>query len=83
MTPAVPNPPPGFDELTFDEKLDYIPSLWDRVAAKPGAVPVPDWHLELIGERLHAGREQPSLGRPWSEVRDDARTRLRECKPSR
>ena len=83
MTPVVPNPPPGFDELTVDEKLDYIQSLWDRVAANAEAVPVPDWHLDLIEERLRVGREHPSSGRPWSEVRDDLRARLRAIKPSR
>ena len=83
MTSAVPNPPPGFDELTFDEKLDYIQSLWDRVAANPEGVPVPDWHLKLIEERLRASGQQAGSGRPWSEVRDDMRARLRASKPSR
>jgi hypothetical protein len=48
MIQAVPNPPPGFDDLTLNEKLDYIQSLWNRVAANPRDVPVPDWHLALI-----------------------------------
>jgi len=44
MPQALPLPPPGFDALTVDEQIDYLQSLWDRIAAKPEQVPVPDWH---------------------------------------
>jgi putative addiction module component (TIGR02574 family) len=83
MIQAVPNPPPGFDDLTLNEKLDYIQSLWNRVAANPRDVSVPDWHLALIEERLCASPEQSSSGRPWNEVRDDLRARLGNSKTSR
>ena len=36
----VRNPPPGFDELTVEEKLDDVQTPWDRVAAEPETVPV-------------------------------------------
>ena len=75
MAREVPNPPPGFDELTVDEQLDYVQSLWDRVAAKPETVPVPEWHLELIEQRLR--RNQAGARRPWTEIRDELLARLR------
>jgi len=28
-------PPPGFDELPVDDKIDYVQLLWDRIAARP------------------------------------------------
>jgi len=80
MTQRIPNPPPGFDELTFDEKLDYIQSLWDRVAANPDKVPVPGWHMDLIEERLRTSR---GTGRDWNEVREELQARLRERKLTR
>jgi hypothetical protein len=80
MTQKVPNPPPGFDELSFDEKLDYLQSLWDRVAAKPESVPVPNWHLDVIEQRLNAAKRN---ARPWNELRDELRTWLRERKSPR
>jgi hypothetical protein len=40
MAREVPNPPPGFDELTVEQKLDYVQSLWDRIAARPEMVDV-------------------------------------------
>jgi putative addiction module component (TIGR02574 family) len=48
----VPLPPPGFDDLSVDEKLDSLQSLWDRIAATPETIPVPDWYKEIIDERL-------------------------------
>jgi hypothetical protein len=39
MAKPVPLPPPGFDDLSVDEKIDYLQSLWDRIAATPGTIP--------------------------------------------
>src|SRR5687768_1986436 len=47
MARSLSNLPPGFDDLSIDEKLDYVHSLWDRIFAHPEDIPVPDWHLEL------------------------------------
>jgi putative addiction module component (TIGR02574 family) len=52
MSQALPIPPAGFDALSLDDKIDYVQSLWDRIAARPEDVPVPDWHREIINERL-------------------------------
>lgn len=65
MANSVQLPPPGFDELSVEEQLEYLDALWDRIAAHPERVPTPDWHRQLIKERLASG----SPSRPWSEVR--------------
>lgn len=44
-------PPAGFDELPIEEKIDYVQSLWDRIAATVGEVPLADWQRELLEER--------------------------------
>jgi hypothetical protein len=41
MAQPVPFPPPGFDELSVDEKVTYLQSLRDRITATPETVPVP------------------------------------------
>lgn len=33
MSKKVPTPPPGFDDLPVDEQIDFVQSLWDRIAA--------------------------------------------------
>jgi putative addiction module component (TIGR02574 family) len=70
-------PPPGFDELSPDEKLEYIQALWDHFAERPEDVPVPDWHREVIAQRLAAYRRGELTARPWSEIREELLTRLR------
>ncbi|MEZ4223527.1 MAG: addiction module protein [Polyangiaceae bacterium] len=68
MAQPVPNPPPGFDSLSIDEKIDYVESLWDQIVERAD-LPIPDWHRELLRERLDAYRADPTAGRPWGEVR--------------
>jgi putative addiction module component (TIGR02574 family) len=77
MTPAIAMPPPGFDDLSAEDKLDYIQALWDRFTARPEDVPVPDWHHEVVAERLDSLDRGEGSGRPWEAVRADLLARLR------
>ena len=78
MLSNVSNPPAGFDELTIEEKLDYVRSLWDRIAARPEALPVPDWHLEVIEQRTRDGQEGSVNGSAWDDFREELRAQLRQ-----
>ena len=80
MAANLPLPPPGFDDLSLDDQIDYVQSLWDRIAAKPDEVPVPDWHREVIRQRMAEQQASPSEGRPWEEVRDETRDQLKRRK---
>lgn len=77
MAEAVPNPPPGFEELPVEEKIDYVQSLWERILATPQQVPVPNWHSRVLDERLEAYRTEPEQGKTWEQVREEVRGRLR------
>lgn len=77
MANVIPNPPPGFDDLTVSEQIDYVQALWDRIAASPEQIPVPEWHQPIIQERLEAYRANSLAGRVWSDVRADIETKLR------
>ena len=68
MSQSLPLPPPGFDALTVQEQIDYVQSLWDHIAAHPDQLPVPDWHREILTERLAAYRENPDSNKSWEEV---------------
>jgi len=67
MFQSLPVPPPGFDALTVEEQIDYVQSLWDHIAAHPEQVPVPDWHRQVIAERLASYQANPNEGKPWDE----------------
>ena len=71
MSQALPLPPPGFEALSVDEQIDYVQSLWDHIAARPEDVPVPDWHREILAERLAAHAAYDDHGREWEEVEKD------------
>ncbi|MDH5739505.1 MAG: addiction module protein [Nitrospira sp.] len=78
MPKPIPSPPPGFDELTVDERIDFVQSLWDRIAATPEQVPVPDWHRKIIRERLESYRTNPDAGRSWTDVRTEIQAKLQD-----
>lgn len=74
MAQSVPIPPPGFDELSAEEKIEYVQSLWERVTARPHDVPVPEWYMCVIKERVERHRTHPEETIPWEEVRDQVQT---------
>ena len=78
MPKPVAVPPPGFDELSVEEQIAYVQSLWDRIAATPDQVPVPDWHREVLDERLKDFEANPDAGESWDIVRDRLRDNLRK-----
>jgi putative addiction module component (TIGR02574 family) len=78
MSKIVPTPPPGFDDLSVDEQIHFVQSLWDRIAATPEQVPVPEWHRRIIRERLEAYHANPTTGRLWTDVRTDIVRKLRD-----
>lgn len=83
MAHNLPLPPPGFDDLSVEDQLDYIQSLWDRIAANPDQVPLPDWHRQVLDERLAAHETKRIESRRWDEVREEIRTKLSERKTRR
>jgi putative addiction module component (TIGR02574 family) len=62
--------PPGFAELSKAEQVQYLQELWDRIAERPGELPVPESHLELAEERLAECRRDPSRARSAYDVID-------------
>ena len=68
MSDNVRTTPPGFDELPVEDQIDYVQSLWDRIAAHPNRVPVPEWHLEELRRRERA--DESAETSTWEEVRE-------------
>lgn len=78
MPTNVPLPPPGFDELSVEEKLDYLELLWDRITTDADAIPVPDWHREILDERLKDLDATPDAGDSWDVVQERLRASLKK-----
>ncbi len=62
--------PTGFSELSKAEQIRYLQALWDRIAERPGEIPVPESHIELAEQRLAEYRRDPSQARPAHDVFD-------------
>lgn len=62
MARTLPLPPPGFDELSADEKIVYVQALWDRIETPLQDEPIPDWHLQIVRERLAEYEADPDSG---------------------
>ena len=69
MSQALKVPPPGFEQLTIEEQIDYVQSLWNVIAARPEKVAVPGWHGEILDERLAEYQQDPDEGVPWAQFR--------------
>ena len=76
MANALPLPPPGFDDLSPEDKVRYVGSLWDRIVADQDRLPISEEHRALIRERLAAHQANPEAARPWSEVRREIEAAL-------
>ena len=77
MSQALPLPPPGFDAPSVDEQIDYVQSLWDHIATKPEQIPVPDWHRQILADRLAAHHADEDQGKNWEEFEKDLTAELR------
>jgi putative addiction module component (TIGR02574 family) len=77
MAQALPMPPPGFDDLPVEEKIDYVQALWDRIAANADQVPLHEWQRQILEERMAAHRASPHESRPWKDVLDGLEQRLK------
>ena len=68
-------PPPGFDDLPTDAKVDYVNSLWERVFAKD--IPdSPEWHRSLVRGEIEAQETTPDDSEDWGAARADIERRL-------
>lgn len=62
--------------LTPQEKLDAMNILWRDLSANPACVPSPDWHGDVLADRMRNPSNKPSL--PLDAAFDDVRKRLNE-----
>ncbi|MCY2977087.1 MAG: addiction module protein [Planctomycetota bacterium] len=62
--------------LTPQEKLDAMNILWQDLTANPAGVRSPDWHGDVLAERIKNPSHKPSL--PLDAAFDDVRERMNE-----
>jgi putative addiction module component (TIGR02574 family) len=55
--------------LSVEERLDLIERIWDTFADSPETIPMPDWHRDVLDERLRNLEGEPDAGAPWADVK--------------
>jgi putative addiction module component (TIGR02574 family) len=78
MAHSLALPPPGFDDLTLEEQVDYIQALWQRISSRTEEAPTPHWHREIVRERVAAYEAEPRNVRNWEEVQNRIRADLKK-----
>lgn len=73
-------PPAGFDDLSIAEQIDYVNALWEKITSRPSDVPVPEWHRDVLEDRLKQHRDNPGDVEAWDQVRDKVRNKIRQAR---
>jgi len=62
--------PEGFGQLSKADQIRYVQMLWDKIAANPSEVAVPDSHWLELQDRLAEYRSHPETTEPARAVLD-------------
>ena len=63
----------GIDRLSVRERLDLIEQIWDSLPKAVAPEEVPEWHKEVLAQRLAEAEANPGLSSTTSFSRTGAR----------
>jgi len=67
----------SLESMTVQEKLVLMERLWNDLSRRPGDVPSPAWHGDVLAERIAAVREGRTDFVDWEEAKERLRDRLK------
>ena len=62
------------DEMSIQEKLAAMETLWENLSRSPGAIESPEWHKEILDDR----RQRVADGTAQFEDWDTAKAKIRD-----
>ena len=65
------------DEMTLQEKLTAMESLWEDLSRSPGIIEVPNWHKEVLEERRQKVADGTARFTDWETAKANIRKNLR------
>ena len=63
-------------EMTLQEKLAAMESIWEDLARTPEAIESPAWHKHILDERRKRLAEGQSRFTDWERAKTDIRNKL-------
>ena len=64
------------ESLSRTEKIALMERLWADLSQRPQEVPCPDWHGDVLAERIAAVREGRTALVDWKDAKQRLRDRL-------
>jgi len=56
-------------QLPLSEKLQIMEAIWEDLRSRADALPVPEWHKELLDARLKAVEDGSEKVLDWDDVK--------------
>ena len=56
-------------KLNRDEKIKLVQTLWDNIAQEQNDIEIPQWHKELLDERMQNIQNGRTKFKSWEEVK--------------
>ncbi|MBA3493860.1 MAG: addiction module protein [Gammaproteobacteria bacterium] len=66
----------SLDEMSVEEKIQAMESLWDDLCRKAGGVSSPTWHEEVLAERDAMHQPGDDEFEDWDTAKRNIRTKL-------
>jgi len=66
----------AIESMTLTEKLALMERLWSDLSRRPEDIPSPEWHSEVLAERIAAVREGRTEFVDWDAAKKRLRDRL-------
>ena len=66
----------SLDALSTTDKITLMERLWADLSQRPQELPSPDWHGDVLTERIAAVREGRTGFVNWNEAKQRLRDRL-------
>jgi putative addiction module component (TIGR02574 family) len=66
----------AIESMTLTEKLALMERLWSNLSRRPEEIPSPEWHGEVLAERIAAVREGRTEFVDWDAAKKRLRDRL-------
>jgi hypothetical protein len=64
-------------EMTIQEKLAAMESLWEDLSRTPEAIEAPEWHKEILDERRQRVADGTAHFQDWENAKAKIREKLR------
>ena len=66
----------SLDALSTIEKITLMERLWTDLSQRPQDLPSPDWHGDVLAERISAVRQGRTEFVDWNDAKQRLRDRL-------